>query len=61
MYLGICEWQGTWRDRAREMRNGWKDRKVQRAEKGETVTVDKRCRAVRERDRRQDGEARMVL
>lgn len=41
MYLGICEWQGTWRDRARKMRDGWKDRKGKRARQGETVMADK--------------------
>lgn len=61
MYLGICEWQGTWRDRAREMTNGWKDRKEQRAEEGqgkegETAMADKKGGVMRERDRRQDRE-----
>lgn len=66
MYLGICEWQGTWKDRAREMTNGWKDRKEQRAKEGqgkegETAMADKKGGVMRERDRRQDREARMVL
>lgn len=35
MYLGICEWWGTWKDGAGKMKNRWRDRKGQEFEEGQ--------------------------
>lgn len=60
MYLGICEWQVTWKDRAGKTRDRWKDRKGQGTEgqgkEGETLMVDKGCMEMRERDRKQESQ-----